>query len=425
MAETNNLWNDCKTNVVHELFKLPTMCGSEHKISNILNKHHDIIQHGLSRERTLIGENKDFKDNKKSVENLAIVKLYSEDKDFLYCMNLCDVNRIEHSPVCISNFQDNIHVAKLFSCLYIGCNNEYEDYETSNIMSELMRDPEIMFKITQLALTFDPTLKLFYGLNIMIIHSENLNEHLSTLDETFNSLREAQLKIIPKKSMLLVSEIDIYGFELSSKGISIPNQVILYFEGHDTPKSIMEVKQLLATLKKYKSFISQFAIWIEPIQKSIQKPQKLRWTEACCRALRIIVLHLHDIKTLHFPTIRYKLYVDCDSNTIIGNLKSSSCQPIAYYSEALSKEESKYCEKQKHVVAVAKSLMYFQSFYHSNGQLIVITKYQLCDWFDEKQIENLMKYRKVIENIIEEFNISTTTYVPCGCLESGICTKVF
>ena len=90
----------------------------------------------------------------------------------------------------------------------------------------------------------------------MLVKSVRENDHLSDLQETFNTLRSYNMKLNPSKCVFGVTAGKFLGFMVSQRGIEVNLEkvrAILELEPPRTVKAVQSLNGKVATLNKFVS----------------------------------------------------------------------------------------------------------------------------------------------------------------------------
>ena len=93
----------------------------------------------------------------------------------------------------------------------------------------------------------------------MLVKSVSENDHLSNLQETFNTLRSYNMKLNPSKCIFGVTARKFLGFMVSQRGIEVnPKKVraILELEPPRTVKAVQSLNGKVAALNRFVSKVT-------------------------------------------------------------------------------------------------------------------------------------------------------------------------
>ena len=112
-------------------------------------------------------------------------------------------------------------------------------------------------------------------------HSRVFTEHLTNLTEVFSRLREASLKLKPRKCSFLQTYVYYLGFMISKHGISPDDRKVEKVKHYPVPRDVTQVRQFLGLASYYRRFIANFAKIASPLYTLTKKGQEFAWTTAC------------------------------------------------------------------------------------------------------------------------------------------------
>ena len=115
----------------------------------------------------------------------------------------------------------------------------------------------------------------------VIIIGENLDEHLIHLQQVFDRLLQAGLKLQPKKCQFLKPEVQYLGHIVSRQGISPDPAKIDKIASWPTPKCTKEVQQFLGLAGYYRQFIQDFSKLARPLHWLTERNSDFKWTPEC------------------------------------------------------------------------------------------------------------------------------------------------
>jgi hypothetical protein len=94
-------------------------------------------------------------------------------------------------------------------------------------------------------------------------------------------LREHQLYSKLSNCSFYQNKIHYLGNIISEEGIAVDPEKIEVIKGWKTPKSVTEVRSLMALVGYYRRFIARFSRIAHPISSLQRKGKKFQWTTKC------------------------------------------------------------------------------------------------------------------------------------------------
>ena len=113
---------------------------------------------------------------------------------------------------------------------------------------------------------------LLIYLDDIIVHSKTFDAHIENLREVFQRLKEANLKLSPKK------KVSFLGHQVSEEGISTDPEKVQTIKEWPQPRNVKEVRQFVGLASYYRKFIRSFATIRKPLHKLTKKDQLFVWT---------------------------------------------------------------------------------------------------------------------------------------------------
>ena len=112
---------------------------------------------------------------------------------------------------------------------------------------------------------------LLLYLDDIIVYSKTFEDHLENLKVVFERLKNANLKLNPKKCSLLCTKVAFLGHEVSEQGIATDPAKANAVKDWPQPKSVTEVRQFVGLASYYRKFILNFATICKPLHKLTEK----------------------------------------------------------------------------------------------------------------------------------------------------------
>ena len=113
----------------------------------------------------------------------------------------------------------------------------------------------------------------------MLVKSKKAELHLDDLKETFNTLREYQMRLNPAKCVFGVSLGKFLGFMVSQRGIEANPEKVKAILDMTSPRYMKEVQRLMGRVATLNRFVSKATNKCLPFFKTLK--QTFQWTEEC------------------------------------------------------------------------------------------------------------------------------------------------
>ena len=125
-------------------------------------------------------------------------------------------------------------------------------------------------------------------LDDIIIYSRTEKEHLEHLEEIFNRLRTAGLKLKLEKCSFFKKHIQYLGHLISAEGIQPLPEKLESITKMPAPKNPKEVKQFLGLVGYYRKFVPRFADISRVLTHLTKKDVEFKWTSECENCFQIL-----------------------------------------------------------------------------------------------------------------------------------------
>ena len=149
-------------------------------------------------------------------------------------------------------------------------------------------------------------------LDDIIIYSESFEKHLEHLNDIFDKLQKAGLKLKMSKCNFLMKEVHYLGHILSEKGIAPDPDKVRAIKELRPPKSVREVRSVVGMTSYYRKFIDHFSEIIRPLTELTKKNVRFCWKEEHDTAFNLLKDKLTRAPVLAHPVLGkpYRLYTD-------------------------------------------------------------------------------------------------------------------
>ena len=317
-----------------------------------------------------------------------IVLVTKKDGSIRYCIDYRQLNNITlkdsyplpHPQDCLESLRES----KWFSTLdlqsgYWQVEVDPKDKEKTAFtsMSGLFQFCVMPFGLTNAPSTFERLMdKVFKGLNPeicllylddIIVKSATFEDHIQNLRVIFDRLKNAGLKLSPKKCHLFKEKVTFLGHVVSKEGISTDPEKIDAVLNWPVPKTLTELRSFLGLCSYYRKFIKGFASLAKPLHHLTEKDVKFEWNCDCQNAFTKLKNLLTQAPVLSYPEPSSSFILDTDVSgvglgAVLSQVQGSHEKVIGYYSRTLSKSERRYCVTRRELLAVVDSIKHFHPY---------------------------------------------------------------
>ena len=276
--------------------------------------------------------------------------------EFRFCVSFTDLNKVtipDHFPLPnINDILRQLKSSKYFSLIDLKSGfwqipmDESSIHKTTFIVPwgvyeclkmpfGLKNNPSEFSRIMYMILG-DLDFVIIY-IDDITVHSQTIEEHFSHLNIVFQRLKEANLKLNPKKCVWFRTDLNLLGHNVSAAGIRMDERKIMAVQNFPIPTTLLLLLCFLGMTGYYRRFIKNYASIVAPLQqqlkkdlimaKSREKPElqlkkhqqkrrlktsKLEWTEECDKAFKLLKQKITEDPILaHFdPELPIILHTD-------------------------------------------------------------------------------------------------------------------
>ena len=242
------------------------------------------------------------------------------------------------------------------------------------------------------------------------VHSRTFEDHLRDLQEVFDKLRAANLKLGREKCFFCKDEIQFLGFIVSKEGIKTEDSKIEKIKNFPIPRNLKELRGFLGLAGYYRKFIKDFSKIAKPLTKLLYKNQEYIWTEDQQQAFEKLKEKLYNAPVLRYPDFDrpFRLYTDA-SNIALGavlhqKFEDGKEHPVVYISKSLTQTEQNWHSTELECYAVYWAVEKLK--YYLRGQkFTVISDYKNLKWWLKQPNEGGKKGRWLIK--LQEYDFET------------------
>ena len=130
----------------------------------------------------------------------------------------------------------------------------------------------------------------------MLVKSVRENNHLSNLQETFDTLRSYNMKLNPSKCVFGVTAGKFLGFMVSQKGIEVNPEKVQAIMELEPPKTVKAVQSLNGKAAALNRFVSKATDKCLPFFRVLKK--SFEWTDECQKAFEDLKKYLSSLPLL-------------------------------------------------------------------------------------------------------------------------------
>ena len=184
----------------------------------------------------------------------------------------------------------------------------------------------------------------------MLVKSLREDEHLSNLQETFNTLRAYKMKLNSNKCVFEVTAGKFLGFMVFQRGIEVNPEKVQVIMELAPPKTVKEVQSLNGKIAALNRFVSRATDKCLPLFRILKK--SFKWTDECQQAFESLKLYLSSLPLLSpsKPGEELNLYLAISQAAVSATLvreEGGLQRPIYFTSRGFRRAEERYPQMEK------------------------------------------------------------------------------
>jgi len=218
------------------------------------------------------------------------------------------------------------------------------------------------------------------------VSSETFEEHMEHLNEVFELLYAANVKINWAKCKFLQEYTEFLGFIVGQGELRVSPKKIETVVNFPRPDSTKKLKSFLSLLNWLRRFIPNLSSRASCLYDMLKKGEKFIWTDQRNKAFQDLKECLVKPPILKTPDFDYDFEIHTDashyglSGVLMQKIDDEYCI-IAYTSKTLSKTERNYSVTDKECYAVIHSVETFKSYIQGRPTLIY-TDHSSLQWLN-------------------------------------------
>ena len=224
----------------------------------------------------------------------------------------------------------------------------------------------------------------FIYIDDIIVFSKSVEEHLAHLEEIFRRLKEANLKLNPKKCCFAKQKVEYLGHVVTPDGVQPNPEKVRVVQDFPVPKNSKQLRTFMGLANYYRRFVKGFPHIASPLNALTKKGVKFEWTEACSEAFDKLKRALVSAPILAYPNFKeeFLLFVDASSTGIgftLAQKQNGKEVVIPYNGRGLNQAEKNYSTTEREALALVEGIKKFQPYLFGR-KFTVVTDHSSLRW---------------------------------------------
>ena len=205
-------------------------------------------------------------------------------------------------------------------------------------------------------------------LDDIIVTGKTFSEHLDNLRKVLTRLREAGLRLKPRKCFFAMWEVGYLGYRVSGDGISADPAKVQAVRDFPRPKDLKQTRYFLGLASYYRRFIPSFSKVATPLYALTIKDAPFEWTSSCEEAFTQLKTIRQFLLSLIFPVIfAWRHASRLGLGAVLSQEQADgSIRPIAYASRTLQPHERNYAATEMEALGVVWAVRHFRQYLYGH-----------------------------------------------------------
>ncbi|KAJ8395391.1 hypothetical protein AAFF_G00033760 [Aldrovandia affinis] len=192
-------------------------------------------------------------------------------------------------------------------------------------------------------------------LDNFLVHASDFEGAHRHLRELFGAIRQAGLRLNPKKCQLFRRETAFLVDVVSAGGVATDPAKITAVRDWPPPTNVSDLQSFLGLASYYRRYVQNFATIARPLHRLMDRGQPCVWDDPCVQAFNTLRTALVTAPVLAYPDANRPFVLDTDASNM---------------GIALNKMERNYCVTRRELLAVIAALRHFRPYLHGTRFLV-------------------------------------------------------
>ena len=203
----------------------------------------------------------------------------------------------------------------------------------------------------------------------IIVFSNNVEERIEHLQQVFDRLTAANLKLKPSKSCFASPRVSYLGLIFDKWGLHVCENKVKPVKTYPIPRNVHDIKVFLGFAGFYRRFIKGYSKITAPLTNPLKKDVPYKFTVDCKESFEKLKEALTTSPVLRFSIFdeNVPFYLSTDASTVaIGYILSQKVngqdRVIAYGGRSLKSCETRYSICELELLSLTEGVKHFRQY---------------------------------------------------------------
>ena len=204
-------------------------------------------------------------------------------------------------------------------------------------------------------------------LDDVVIFGRSEHELISQMDDVFSRLKQAGLKLKPRKCRLFSRKTNYLGHVITERGAMVSPYKIAAVKNWLKLENVTDLRSFLEYSRLFRRFVAGFATIATPLHRLTVNFARFEWTDECQKSFDALNAALCDAPVLAFPVPDALYVLDTEASltglgAVLSQVVDGEERVLGYASRSLSKCERNYSVTCRELLAVVWALHHFMPY---------------------------------------------------------------
>ena len=209
-------------------------------------------------------------------------------------------------------------------------------------------------------------------LDDIIVIGKTLEQHNAHLEQVLTRIRDAGLRLKPKKCKVAQQKVEYLGHVVSAEGVRTDLKKQEAVAKYPPPSDARSLRSFLGLASYYRKFVPNFAKVAGPLHALTKKEASFVWSPQCQQAFEKLKALLTSAPVLAFPEFANPFIQETDASgaglgaVLAQKQADGTVRPIAYASRSLQVHEKNYGITELEGLGVVWAVKHFRPYLYGH-----------------------------------------------------------